>query len=54
MAEGVLVVDTSGGLRMVSPLGDVEELGSLPASCSFAAADDSGVTLTSGSEVFRV
>jgi hypothetical protein len=54
MAESVLIVDVSGGLRTVRPSGDVEELESLPATCSFAAADDSGVTLASGSEVFRI
>ena len=54
MVGGVLVVDTAGGLRRVNLSGDVEDLGSLPGPCSLAAADDSGVTLASGSAIFRM
>ena len=52
--NGVVVVDASGGLRRVSLLGDVEELGSLPGSCSFAGVSDAGVYFASGSGVWRV
>ena len=54
IAEGVLVVDTSGGLTAVTASGSTADRGSLPAPCTFAAAGGSVIYLASGSEVFRL
>jgi len=52
--EGVVVVDETGGLRTANHSGKMEELASLPAPCSFAATDVTGVFFACDSEIRRL
>jgi len=54
LKEDVIVVDGSGALHRVNQLGEVEEMASLPAPCSIAATDPTGICFVCESEILRL
>ncbi len=54
MKECLLAIDNSGGLRKINLSGKIEDLASLPASCSCTATNSSNTYLTCDSKIWHV
>ena len=52
--DETLVCDNGGELWAVNPVGDMLTLARLPGPCSIVSADDEGVHIVCGREIWRI